>query len=47
MGKQKMENIVNEEVCHFANYLKSKLGKPVDLQVIYEKMKMCFILSVL
>ncbi|XP_076820807.1 cytochrome P450 2B1-like [Clavelina lepadiformis] len=38
MGKQKMENIVNEEVCHFANYLKSKLGKPVDLQSDYDNM---------
>ncbi|CAK8671504.1 unnamed protein product [Clavelina lepadiformis] len=32
VGKREMENTINVELCHFANYLKTKLGKPINLQ---------------
>ncbi|XP_076820809.1 cytochrome P450 2J4-like [Clavelina lepadiformis] len=38
MGKQEMEKSINEEVHHFAKYLKSKLGKPIDLSLKLETM---------
>ena len=34
MGKKEMENIINEEMCHFASYLEANVGKPIDLAVI-------------
>ena len=33
MGKQEMENTINEEMFHFAKYLETKAGKPVNLAV--------------
>ncbi|XP_076820804.1 cytochrome P450 2B1-like [Clavelina lepadiformis] len=38
MGKPEMENIINEEMCHFANYLETKVGKPIDLALGYDNM---------
>ncbi|XP_076820808.1 cytochrome P450 2B1-like [Clavelina lepadiformis] len=38
MGKKEMENIINEEMCHFASYLETNVGKPIDLAVNYNNM---------
>ncbi|XP_076811822.1 cytochrome P450 2J4-like [Clavelina lepadiformis] len=35
MGKQEMENTINEEMFHFAKYLETKAGKPVNLACDY------------
>ncbi|CAK8680737.1 unnamed protein product [Clavelina lepadiformis] len=38
MGKQEMVDIVNEEMGHFAKYLETQVGKPIDLAVDYNNM---------